>query len=40
VFGVGWAWLFLGEAPTPTMAIAGIVILGSVIVSQRESVPR
>jgi drug/metabolite transporter (DMT)-like permease len=40
VFGVGWAWLFLGEAPTPTMAIAGIVILGSVIVSQRESAPR
>jgi drug/metabolite transporter (DMT)-like permease len=40
VFGVGWAWLFLGEAPTPTMAIAGVVILGSVIVSQRESVPR
>ena len=40
VFGVGWAWLFLGEAPTATMAVAGIVILGSVIVSQRESVPR
>jgi drug/metabolite transporter (DMT)-like permease len=40
VFGVGWAWLFLGEAPTPTMAIAGIVILGSVIVSQRESAAR
>ena len=40
LFGVGWAWLFLGEAPTPTMAIAGIVILGSVIVSQRDAAPR
>ena len=35
LFGVGWAWLFLSEVPTATMAIAGALILGSVIVSQR-----
>ena len=37
LFGVGWAWLFLGEAPTVTMAAAGVLILGSVIVSQRAT---
>jgi drug/metabolite transporter (DMT)-like permease len=37
LFGVGWAWLFLNEVPTGTMAIAGVLILGSVIVSQREA---
>jgi drug/metabolite transporter (DMT)-like permease len=37
LFGVGWAWLFLTEVPTATMAIAGVLILGSVIVSQREA---
>jgi drug/metabolite transporter (DMT)-like permease len=37
LFGVGWAWLFLGEQPTATMAIAGALILGSVIVSQRDA---
>ena len=36
LFGVAWAWMFLGEALTPTMAIAGVVILGSVIFSQKR----
>ena len=37
LFGVGWAWLFLSEVPTTMMAIAGALILGSVIVSQRAT---
>jgi drug/metabolite transporter (DMT)-like permease len=37
LFGVGWAWLLLGEPLTPTMAIACAVILGSVAMSQREA---
>lgn len=37
LFGVGWAWLLLGEQPTATMLIAGALILGSVIVSQGEA---
>lgn len=36
VFGVLWGWLLLGETPTPTMLVSGALILGSVIVSQRE----
>jgi drug/metabolite transporter (DMT)-like permease len=36
LFGVGWAWLFLGEALTPTMALAGAIILGSVLFSQKS----
>jgi drug/metabolite transporter (DMT)-like permease len=40
VFGVGWAWLLLGETPTPTMLVSGALILGSVIFSQREPVRR
>ena len=36
LFGVTWAWIFLGEQPTLTMLIAGGLILGSVILSQRE----
>lgn len=36
LFGVGWAWMFLGEALTPTMALAGAIILGSVIFSQKS----
>lgn len=36
LFGLAWAWLFLGEPVTPTMAISGALILGSVIVSQRS----
>jgi drug/metabolite transporter (DMT)-like permease len=39
IFGVAWAWLLLGEAPTPTMLIAAAMILGSVMVSQREAAP-
>ncbi|HST27433.1 MAG TPA: DMT family transporter [Rudaea sp.] len=40
VFGVGWAWLLLGETPTPTMLVSGVLILGSVIFSQREPARR
>jgi drug/metabolite transporter (DMT)-like permease len=36
LFGVAWAWLFLGEALTPTMAVAGAIILGSVLFSQKS----
>ena len=35
LFGVGWAWLLLDEPLTMTMAIAGTLILGSVVLSQR-----
>jgi drug/metabolite transporter (DMT)-like permease len=35
LFGVAWAWLFLDEVPTTTMLVAGALILGSVILSQR-----
>ncbi len=35
VFGVAWGWLLLGEAPTPTMAVATLLILGSVAGGQR-----
>ena len=38
LFGVAWAWLFLGEQPTLTMLIAAALILGSVILSQRERI--
>lgn len=37
LFGVGWAWLLLGEALTLTMGIAGALILGSVALSQRAA---
>jgi drug/metabolite transporter (DMT)-like permease len=37
LFGVLWAWVFLGEAPTVTMLIAGALILGSVILSQKRA---
>ncbi len=36
LFGVAWAWLFLGEPLTLTMAASGALILGSVILSQRD----
>ena len=36
LFGVFWGWALLAETPTVTMLIAGAMILGSVIVSQRE----
>lgn len=35
LFGVGWAWLLLDEPLTLAMAIAGALILGSVVLSQR-----
>lgn len=35
LFGVLWAWLLLGEQPSALMLIAGALILGSVIASQR-----
>jgi len=37
VFGVGWAWLLLGEPVTWSMALAGAIILGSVAFSQKAS---
>jgi len=36
LFGVIWAWLLLGEPLTPTMAVAGALILGGVGVSQKR----
>ncbi|MCI0573232.1 MAG: DMT family transporter [Myxococcaceae bacterium] len=35
LFGVGWSWMFLGETPTLSMAVAATLILGSVAISQR-----
>ncbi|HEY0180033.1 MAG TPA: DMT family transporter [Dokdonella sp.] len=35
LFGLAWGWLLLGETPTPTMLIAGALILGCVVASQR-----
>ena len=35
LFGAAFAWLFLSEPVTPTMIAAGLLILGSVAVSQR-----
>lgn len=35
LFGVAWAWLLLGEPLTVPMAIAAVLILGSVALSQR-----
>jgi drug/metabolite transporter (DMT)-like permease len=37
LFGVIWAWLFLGEPLTPTMALAGALILAGVALSQRRA---
>ena len=39
LFGVAWGWLLLGETPTVTMLVAGTLILGSVIASQRGGAP-
>ncbi|HEV7492117.1 MAG TPA: DMT family transporter [Rhodanobacteraceae bacterium] len=36
IFGVAWGWLLLGEQPTWTMVASAVLILGSVILSQRE----
>jgi drug/metabolite transporter (DMT)-like permease len=35
LFGVVWAWLILDEALTWSMAVAGVMILGSVAIAQR-----
>lgn len=35
LFGVGWAWLLLDEPLTMPMVVAGVLILGSVVLSQR-----
>lgn len=37
LFGVIWAWVFLGEPLTASMAIAGALILGGVAVSQQRA---
>jgi drug/metabolite transporter (DMT)-like permease len=37
IFGVAWGWLLLGERPTWTMIASAALILGSVILSQREA---
>lgn len=37
LFGVIWAWIFLGEPLTVTMAIAGALILGGVALSQQRA---
>ena len=36
LFGVIWAWIALGEPLTPTMGIAGALILGGVALSQQR----
>ena len=36
VFGIVWAWLILGERPTVTMALAAVLILGGVGLSQSQ----
>jgi drug/metabolite transporter (DMT)-like permease len=36
LFGVIWAWLLLGEPLTPTMALAGALILAGVALSQQR----
>ncbi|MBX3710498.1 MAG: DMT family transporter [Lysobacter sp.] len=36
LFGVGWAWWLLGEPLTWTMALAGVLILGGVVLSQKR----
>jgi len=37
LFGAAFAWLFLDEPVTPAMIAAGLLILGSVAVSQRST---
>jgi drug/metabolite transporter (DMT)-like permease len=37
LFGVGWAWLLLDEPLTLNMSVAGVLILGSVVLSQRSA---
>ena len=38
LFGVIWAWLALGEAPTLSMAASAVLILGGVAMSQQRAV--
>jgi drug/metabolite transporter (DMT)-like permease len=40
LFGVIWAWVFLGEPLTLSMAIAGALILGGVALSQQRTAVR
>jgi drug/metabolite transporter (DMT)-like permease len=37
LFGVIWAWVFIDEPLTLTMAVAGALILGGVAISQRRA---
>jgi drug/metabolite transporter (DMT)-like permease len=37
LFGFTWAWLALGEAVTRNMAIAAVLILGGVALSQQRT---
>ena len=37
IFGVAWGWVLLGERPTWTMVASAVLILGSVILAQREA---
>jgi drug/metabolite transporter (DMT)-like permease len=39
LFGVVWAWALLGEALTPSMALAGALILSGVALSQTKPRP-
>ena len=39
LFGVIWAWVFLGEPLTLSMAVAGALILGGVALSQQRARP-
>jgi drug/metabolite transporter (DMT)-like permease len=39
LFGVVWAWMLLGEGLTPTMALAGVLILSGVALSQTKPKP-
>ncbi|RKG70352.1 EamA/RhaT family transporter [Corallococcus sp. CA054B] len=40
LFALTWAWLLLGEPLTPTMMVAGTLILGSVALGQSSSAPK
>lgn len=40
LFGMTWAWLFLSEPVTPTMLLAALLIVGGVLLSQREAAAR
>jgi drug/metabolite transporter (DMT)-like permease len=40
LFGVAWAWLLLDEPLTPSMGVAGVLILGSVALGQQRAAPK